>query len=218
MENDPTRLPRGSWGSTVARDASFDRKLEQLLVKRLQAGEPADDLLKGLQARLTTAEAEQLLARAEARVAKQASRAASTPLAARIVMVLVYVWILVLILQNIGVLFALKEIVPAPGDGGPATWVGMTLLKIGMLCAAAFAFSRWPAPASAGALAAAIMYAFPVGRVVEGWLGLGFGPQNPAILVSGSALPSYVAAGLVAFAYWWPRRTALQLPPLDTFD
>jgi hypothetical protein len=202
----------------MTRDASFDRKLEQLLVRRLLAGEAPDDLLKGLQARLTTAEAEAMLARAEVRVATQASRAAPTPLAARIVMVLVYVWILVLILQNIGVLFALKEIVPLPGDGNPATWVGMTLLKIGMLCAAAFAFSRWPAPASAGGLALAIVYAFPVGRFVDDWLGFGFGPQDPAILVSGSALPSYIAAGLVAFAYWWPRRTALQRPPLETFD
>jgi hypothetical protein len=43
----------------------FDRKLEQLLVARLRAGQAPETLLEELKARLTPAEAEDVLARAE---------------------------------------------------------------------------------------------------------------------------------------------------------
>jgi hypothetical protein len=195
----------------------FDRKLEQLLVARLRAGQAPETLLEELKARLTPAEAEDVLARAEARVDK-AGRGPRIPLAGHLLMGLVYVWIVMLIFQNIGVLFAIQEIPSLPGDPGHPTWIALALLKIGLLCGALPAFWRWRSAFSTAGLALAILYAWPVGRFVDGWLGFGFGPQSPSILVSGSALPSYVAVALVVIAYHLAQRAAPQPAPVEAFD
>src|SRR5687767_3920968 len=110
------------------RDRSFDRKLEDVLVTRLRAGEASERLLEDLKARLGEEEADAVLSRAEARVLPRPP----VDKVARVLVGLAYAWTAILALQNIGVLTAVWG--GLPGDPGLGPFIGLVLLKIGLLC------------------------------------------------------------------------------------
>src|SRR5690349_15174805 len=109
------------------RDASFDRRLERLVVERLRSGQAAGTLLTELKARLDPAEADALLSRAEARV-----RAATKPVdrPSRILAWLAYGWTVVLVFQNITVATSAAQLLGAASPSEQDLLIPLTTLAV----------------------------------------------------------------------------------------
>lgn len=196
------------------RGRSFDRKLEDVLVARLKAGQLPENLLQDLKARFGEAEADAILSRAEARL-----RPLPPPsLALRILVGLAYAWSVVLMLQSVGILTAVWGALQY--DPSIAPFVGFTLLKIGLLCAGIAAYKWRRSPVTTGFYALAILYAFPLGLFIDPRFGsyASIPPSPPELLVSVSALGSYLAVGLITFVWWQGRKAAQSPPETAVFD
>src|SRR5438128_551776 len=100
---------------SAGREGAFGRRLENAVVARLQSGHRPEDLLAELKARLDHAAADAVLSRAEIRVERQ-RRSRGTGLT-RVLMVFVYIWTGVLVLQNVGVLVSMLQLSPKYGLG-----------------------------------------------------------------------------------------------------
>lgn len=195
----------------TSRDTAFHRKLEQLVISRLRGGQTPESLLEDLKARLEPSAAEAMLARAEARLASGEGKGW-----ARVLTWIAYVWTVVLVLQNVGVMYGAVEGIQAtsvgPPDSAYTVALSFALLNIGLLCAGVFAFKRWPSAYSTAAFALIIVYAFPIAPYVERWLIPAFGPPALGMLTSVSALCSYLAAGLIVLAHWRDGKAAPTAP------
>lgn len=171
------------------------RALEARVAQRLRRGGEPSALLAELQTRLGPAEAQSVLAAAQADIARRRP----TLIGLR---VLVYAWAALLVLQNFGVLKASAEPVrEAPGPSGLADPVKLTaLLAAARLVAiglGALAHARLANVGTSIWLAAAILYGYPLqlflDRLVTG------GPRaSAAALLSGYALLSYAAIAAIA--------------------
>jgi hypothetical protein len=201
-------------------DRSFDRKLEQLVLQRLRAGETPASLLTQLQARLDPDEADALLERAEARLTQSQKPDPQTTLSARVLMGIVYLWALVLLFQNIGVILSVRDLGAAEGDLGPVMTrlVALASLRIGLLTAAVLVHVRWRTLYSAAFLGLIVLYAFPFGLYLDSWLVRYRTPPPLAGLISVSSLCSYAAVGLIAVATAQRRRASPPLADPLVFD
>jgi hypothetical protein len=195
-------------------DRSFKRKLEQLVLDRLRAGQPAEALLAELKTRMGDAEADTLLSRAEARFARR--RTPPGTLATRILAGFAYLWTGVLVLQNVAILMTIGEI--ARSGLAPPSIMLFPVLKIGLLLTLAVAFQFRRSAITAALYAGAILYAFPFGLFVDRLVASFGDPPDPAILTTVSALLSYVAALLVGLIYWLGRRDGPRVAGVEAFD
>ena len=141
-------------------------------------------------------------------------------LAIRVLAALALLYGAVLVLQNVGILIYIADHVgeaPVTSDPDPLRLIWtFAVLKIALILVAAFGFLRWPAPVSAFAYAMALLYAFPLGPLIEGRL-MSASPSGLEILVSLSALLSYVAAACAVLARMIGR-PARSLPDATNFD
>jgi hypothetical protein len=196
------------------RGRSFDRKVEDALVARLQAGHEPEALLAELRTRLGDAEADAVLTRAEARVSRQ--RRASMSPAMRIVAGVAYLWTGVLVLQNLMVLGTLLH--TPDGIRLFLPNVAFALLKIGALCLGVFVFRTWRSALTTILYAGAILYAFPLGLFVESLFSEFAARGDASILLSVSALVSYAVVFLIAVLYWRERENAPRGVAANAFD
>lgn len=192
---------------TTERGRSFDRKLEDVLVARLRDGQAPESLLEDLKARLGDAEADALLSRAESRIRPPPS----SPLGARVMVGIAYLWTVMLVFQSIGVLYAATNLINLGGGESRAlgqALIALALLKIALLCAGIAAY-KWRRSALTTALyGLAITYAFPLGLFVDPLIG-GYPPPGgaTAAALSLAAAPSYTAVVLIGLV-WWQGRAA----------
>jgi len=196
------------------RGRSFDRKLEDVLVTRLRGGQSAESLLADLRVKLGDEEADAVLSRAEA-------RARPRPPADRVGQVLAgvaYGWTVILVLQNIGVLTAVWAALQT--DPSIAPFVGFALLKIGLLCLGVIAYKRRRSAVTTAFYALTIVYAFPLGLFIDPRFGslASMPPADPLMALSGSALLSYVAVGLITFVWWRGRKATTDVAEPSVFD
>lgn len=193
---------------------SFDQKLEDVLVGRLQAGQDPDSLLEDLKARLGDEDADAVLSRAEARL-----RPRSAPdMVACVLAGLAYAWTVVRVLQQVGVLAAVWPALQSDPSFAPFT--GLVLLKVGLLCLGVVAYKRRRSAATTAFYALTILYAFPLGLFVDPRFGLyaSMPPAEPAVALSGSALLSYIAVGLIVFVWWRGRKPSAGTASPSVFD
>jgi hypothetical protein len=197
------------------RDRSFDRKLELLVAARLRDGQAPETLLAELRTRLGDAEAEALMSRAEARASGPPNDQA-----ARVLAWLAYGWTAVLVLQNVAIILNSAQSLDAASDFDRRTvfipFTAFAVGKIVLLGAGAVAFHRWRSLAAACFYAVAILFAFPLGVILQGKLL--FADYGIGVLFTVSAIASYAAALFVAVAY--QRTRAVARPPIavEAFD
>lgn len=200
------------------RDRSFDRKLENALVARLQAGHDPADLLAELRTRLAESEAQSFLARAEDRAADL--RRPRRDMSSWIPVWIACAWAAILILQNISIIAAGLRLSPTIGAEAPFVLrlIVLPTLKIGLLLATAFAVLIRRSIVTSILFAAAILYVFPLGLFLDTFLILTVDAPDPEMLTSISSLLSYAAAILVVVGYALSRRDARARGGIDTFD
>lgn len=185
---------------------AFERRLGQVVRKRLEAGQDPAAVLAELKTRLDPPRAEAVLADAIRRAGPR--RALSGP--ERALLGAALVWAGVLALQNLGIVAAASQgLAMSPEDPGGELGVRMAiaLAKIGLLVASGgvAVVARWPPRFLF--LAGVILYAFPFGVGIEGAL-LGRPPiSGAALFLQVSALLSYASAGALA-ALWIGARRA----------
>ena len=206
----------------VVADRSFDRRLEQLVVQRLRDGQAPETLLAELKGRLDDTGAEAILSRAEARIRTLRAHEAEGrgSLSMRVLTGVAYAWTVMLVIQNLTIIWTLPTLPGASllddGDAIVRRSIVFAALKIILLGAAFLAFKRWRTIYSTLCYVLAILYAFPIGVIVERLFGTG--RPDTSLLLSTSALLSYVAAGLVLAAYLQGRSRAPQRLAVEDFD
>lgn len=198
------------------RGGSFDRRLEDALVTRLQAGQPPEDLLEELRTRLDDAAAQALLASAQARARPPA--APTSPIL-RILAGLPYVWMVLLVVQQLYVAIAVVQSRQGMSALGgytamlDAIMIGLALLRVFLLCAGAFAYKRWRSAGTTAFFAATVLYAFPLGVVIDQFVMPYPVRPDPAIIMSMSAVCSYAAVFLIALNYLQGRQAVSAAEP-----
>jgi hypothetical protein len=199
-------------------EESFERKLKQVVRKRLGEGEDPGTVLAELKSRLDPARAEAILADAKQGLATANPRRPGSS-GDRILLLGALGWAVALLLQNVSVIAAARE---GMGEGEVwayppselAIYVWFAMLKIGLLLAAAggVLFARTNLRFLVFALA--LLYAFPLGRLIEGMLmGRPLG-QGAAALLYVSALFSYASAAVLIVL--WRRSRDPGGPPAES--
>jgi hypothetical protein len=207
-----------------SRGRLFDRRMEDALVARLDAGHAPEALLAELRTRLDDATADGVLSRAEARF--QAQRNGTPPsLPVRILVGLAYLWTVLLIVQNLIIAITVvreSNATPPMDDSAKfvAAFVGFALLKVGLLCAGAFAYKRWRSAYVTAFYSATLLYAFPLGLFIDQWISPFAATGDSATPLSVSALCSYASVLLICLGYWLGRQATPRLARADpqTFD
>jgi hypothetical protein len=189
----------------MGRNRSFDRKLEGVIVARLR--ESPEALLEDLQARLGDAEADAILSRAEARL--RPPPPSSLPV--RILTGIAYLWTVMLMLQNFGVLVAALDLVKG-GDAASIAvgqpLVGLALLKVGLLCAGIALYKRRRSLLTTGLYALIVLYAFPLGLFIDPLISGYPTPDRAAAPMKLSALLSYLTVVLSGLGWWLGREAS----------
>lgn len=192
------------------RGADFDRRMEDALVTRLRSGEAPEALLHGLMSRLAEDDAVELLSRAKAR-AEALPPLRTTSMTLRVLIGVAYAWSVFLVLQSLQTVVAVPSLMRDLGSDD--SWarftttvlMGSALLKVGLICAGIFAYKRWRSAATTAVYAGAVLYAFPVSRIVEGWMVGQLLRPDPSTLTSLDALCSYGAVFMIVLNYLHAR-------------
>lgn len=202
-------------------DDAYERKLKQAVRKRLDAGQDPGAVLIELKARLDPAQAEAIFADASRTPAPAKPRRARSP-RDRALLVPVMIWAALLLFQNVTVIATAAEALGVGPSGGPLTReLGLIIffagMKILLLLVSAIAADVARSSLRFPVFAAAILYAHPLGVLIEHALTGRTDPPWPAVLLGVSALFSYASAA--ALVVLWRRARSKGLPPAeDCFD
>jgi hypothetical protein len=201
-------------------DKAFERKLKRVVRKRLDAGQDPSAVLTELKARLDPSQAEAIFADVHRPAATAKARRADSWLD-RALFVAVMIWACALLMQNVAIIMSINEDLSTSQARGSLTkalapFVFFATVKIGLLLVSAGVAVVARSNLRFLIFAVVLLYAFPLGVLIDGAL-MGLHRSSGAeLLLQTSALLSY--ASVAALAVLWRRsRGEIEIPAESYF-
>jgi len=194
-------------------DEAFELKLRQVVRKRLEAGQDPGAVLTELKARLEPAQAEVIFADAS-RTAATAKPGRANPSLDRALLVAVMIWASMLLIQNVTIVATAIEALGLGGalTGDLAPLIFSAGVKIGLLLIFGGAAVVAKTKLRFLVFAVVVLYAFPLGLLIDRALMGRAQSQGATALLSVSALLSYVSAAALVVLWWRSRGHGRVLP------